>query len=310
MRTRNILYALSIAAFAASLPACGAERLDSSQSNAEMLPSSVSRQMVHHKTYYYTGRLQWFRVPAGVRKLTVVAVGARGGGNNDTYAALPGRVTAVVPVSPGERLAVFVGGSGARLHGGFNDGGNGGALPACCKGYGGGGASDVRQGGDVLEDRIIVAGGGGGEQGFGDPGQNGGAGGKGGRSVGGAGSDGRYDGGGYGGTGGRQNSGGEGGRGGSNGGSGYTGFAGADGQAGRGGNGGDGGDTDSPYGGASGGGGGGGYYGGGGGGGGSRGVPGGGGGGGSSYVEPSAYSYQSWRGWKIERATGLVVFDW
>jgi hypothetical protein len=276
--------------------------------------NAASKSLPYHKTYSYAGKEQWFTVPAGMKKLTVIAVGARGGGISDAQ-AFGGRIWAIVPVTPGEKLAVFVGGQGSRAHGGFNGGGVGATGPSCCQGYGGGGASDVRQAGDRLQDRIVVAGGAGGEEAFGDP-SYGGIGGKGGGSVGEAGSDGYVGGswaGGFGGAGGSQRAGGDGGRGGgySSSGSYYGGDPGGEGSLGLGGTGGDGGGGQS-YVGGGGGGGGGGYYGGGGGGGGGGygGGPGGGGGGGSSFIESSAYAYHSWQGWKIKTANGLIVFDW
>jgi hypothetical protein len=269
--------------------------------------SDADKSQSHHETYYYTGSEQYFTVPAGVEKLTVIVVGARGGAFED--AAFGGRVWAIIPVTPGENLAVFVGGEGSRPSGGFNGGGDG-TGEGCCAGYGGGGASDVRASGDALQDRIVVAGGGGGAEGSGYP-SEGGVGGKGG-----AGSDGYnttgHGSGGYGGGGGTQKSGGDGGAGGGYSGSYYDGKSGSDGSLGLGGDGGAPGVAGFSYAGDGGGGGGGGYYGGGGGGGGGAygGGAGGGGGGGSSYIEPSAYAYHSWQGWKIKTANGLVVFDW
>ncbi|MGB8964955.1 MAG: glycine-rich protein [Candidatus Cybelea sp.] len=81
-----------------------------------------------------------------------------------------GIVTATIAVTPGETLAIFVGGEGTGdtsncspgSDGGFNGGGAGGSENYCLNGTGGGGASDVRQGGDELGDRVIVAGRGGG----------------------------------------------------------------------------------------------------------------------------------------------------
>jgi hypothetical protein len=28
------------------------------------------------------------------------------------------------------------------------------------------------------------------------------------------------------------------------------------------------------------------------------------------YIEPRAYAYHSWQGWKLHASDGLVVFDW
>lgn len=139
----------------------------------------------------YTGSVQEFIVPKGVKKIKVDCVGARGG--SATSASVPGgkggRVTCVLSVKPGDTLYLYVGraGQNQRRYGNisdiaFNGGGqvtgkNWGAQNA--SGGGGGGASDVRlvkasEGSwydtnhdswesDVsLLSRVVVAGGGGG----------------------------------------------------------------------------------------------------------------------------------------------------
>ena len=309
-------YALSTCVAAVMLSGCGG----SAGSSGATPPVSVAgERFPYHKTFNYTGRKQMFTVPPRVKKLKVIAVGAQGNGDMHGFG---GRVYALIPVTPGEKLAIFVGGDGAynNSSGGFDGGALGGLYPYCyrssgnCYGYGGGGASDVREGGDSLTDRILVAGGGGGAGTDSVPGGGGGGatGGDGGSGYG-------YYYGGGGGSGGTQSQGGSGGAGqfGSYG----NGGPGSPGTRGEGGSGGqasyDGNCSSSCVEGA-GGGGGGGYYGGGGGGGAcapSLTVPfcgvGGGGGGGSSYIEPSAYAYRSWQGWKkIHTANGLVVMSW
>jgi hypothetical protein len=300
-------FALMLIAAASLLTGCGGQ-----MPNATPAIRGAGQSLPHHRTFSYTGTEQSFKVPAGVNKLSVIVVGARGGGKQGAYG---GRVYALIPVTPGEKLAVLVGGAGSRASGsGFNGGGDG--IQA---GEGGGGASDVRQGGDSLPDRILVAGGGGGQGGppFRFYGGSGGAGGAGGGSTGASGKGGSPGSGGYGGDGGAGGSQTSGGAGGS-GGHGYYGygFPGDAGSLGGGGNGGSGGSSSDGCIGAGGGGGGGGYYGGGGGGGGAGGytcseaADGGGAGGGSSYIEASAYKYRSWQGWKLKTPNGLVVFSW
>lgn len=175
--------AIAILAANGLLSACGGQSVTTMPT-----VNGADKSLPYHKTFYYTGGRQLFRVPPGVRKLTVIAVGARGGGYQDNL-ALGGRVWAIIPVTPGEKLAVLVGGEGSQPRGGFNGGGSGASEPFCCRGYGGGGASDVRRGGYGLQNRILVAGGGGGEESAGFP-SFGGTGGKGGGSVGGSGGDG------------------------------------------------------------------------------------------------------------------------
>jgi hypothetical protein len=260
------------------------------------------------KTFHYVASKQKFKVPANVTEITVVARGAAGGGNfYRGRGGYGGRVYAIIPVRPGERLAIFVGGAASgdnSMNGGFNGGANGGGPYSCCMGSGGGGASDVREGADRLSDRILVAGGGGGRGG----GNDGGGGGGGGGRIGGSGGAALYCGAG-GGTGGTQILGGSGGAGGQGS---PPGGPGADGERGYGGIGGPGGPGTSSLLGSGGGGGGGGYFGGGGGGGGAGycASPGGGGGGGSSYVEPNAKTFRFWQGWKNATTNGLVVISW
>jgi hypothetical protein len=283
--------------------------------------STLGTQRLPHdssgsQTFYYTGAKQLFSVPTGVRQLTIEAAGASGksGTSGAGAGGLGGLVTATISVTPGESLAIFVGGKGNRERGGFNGGGDAGRRLA----YGGGGASDVRQGGDNLGDRVVVAGGGGGGGNNGTFGLPGGYGGPGGGRIGGAAGfgSGSEGGGGGGGTGGTQNAGGTGGAAGPGGGGSLncTGRAGANGMIKLGGNG-----ADAVCGNESGagGGGGGGYYGGGGGGSGGNGGTGegysagagGGGGGGSSFIERGAVNVKNVRG-GAQRGNGQVVVSW
>lgn len=271
---------------------------------------SAPETLPHQHTFYFTSAEQSFKVPAGVTKLTVVALGAAGASQPRSgcqqYLGRGGRVYAVIPVTPHEKLYVYVGGQGSST-GGFNGGGAPGSAPSGSPGYGGGGASDVREGGRALSDRILVVGGGGGQGNYCPTGQ----GGAGGGAIGGMG--GGYGSYGEGGGGGTQSQGGQGGAGGYDT---HPGQPGSSGALGIGGAGGRAGNNPSGYSGGNGGGGGGGYYGGGGGGGGGAAFAsiypqtGGGGGGGSSYIEPSAIAYRSWRGWKSKIPNGLVVFSW
>lgn len=263
--------------------------------------TAVTPGFSHYRFFSYTGRKKTFKVPAGVSHLKITLYGANGGlGNYSCCSGFAssggagGMVTATIPVTPGESLAIFVGGSGGR--GGFNGGAAGAAGKASaapssrsCGCGGGGGASDVRQGGNELADRVLVAGGGGGGGTDGYDGStsggtsDGGNGGYGGALIGGPGEAGSYKLAGGGGGGGTQNAGGKGGAA-PNGSS----CNGSEGTLGAGGPGGPGRGC-----GAAGGGGGGGYYGGGGGGAGgdsTTGVrgSGGGGGGGSSFTEARA----------------------
>lgn len=121
--------------------------------NPNVAPAAA--QPLRSKTFAYTGQPQKFRVPMGVTHVTVVARGA------GSQSARGGLVQAIIPVTPGESLTIFVGGTPAETLGGYNGGGDG-ATGGTQDGRGGGGASDVRQGGIALADRVLVAGGAGG----------------------------------------------------------------------------------------------------------------------------------------------------
>ena len=297
-------YALGAVAMVAMLTGCGGTQPPMGASPGAVDPPRKTKQS---QTFNFTGAEQTFMVPTGVTRLTITASGASGGADSFSGPSAPGGVvTATVHVTPGESLAVFVGGQGSFNYGdngGYNGGGNGAGFSYSSSG--GGGASDVRQGGDGLQNRIIIAGGGGG-QGCCDYK----AGGPGGGRKGGTGSppqrEGTNAGGGKGGT---QQHGGSGGSGGS--GSSYSSYHcyGANGKDGTLGDGGDGalGCQASP-----GGGGGGGYYGGGGGGGGGGyyyGGNAGAGGGGSSYAEPHATHVMDKRG-AAQPGNGQVIISW
>ena len=97
------------------------------------------------ETFPYTGSAQSWTVPSGVTSVQVDARGAQGGG---AYGGLGSRVVAVLAVTPGELLKVYVGGQpGGNNATGFNGGASGGEFAD-----GGGDASDVRLGGTALAD--------------------------------------------------------------------------------------------------------------------------------------------------------------
>jgi hypothetical protein len=150
-------YALSGGAAVALLAGCGGggERAIPSADPAQTLTQS--------RTFKYTGKAQSFVVPAGVTRITVVARGA--GGNSCPRTGRGARLHAVIPVTPQERLDIYVGGAGIGSSGGFNGGGSSGYGGGSGYDGGGGGASDVRVRPYRLRDRILVAAGGGGSGG-------------------------------------------------------------------------------------------------------------------------------------------------
>ena len=104
---------------------------------------------------------QPWTVPQGVNWIQVTAKGAAGGATTNGWGN-GGIVSALVPVTPGEVLNLYVGSQPATINGVATTGYNGGGT----SGYGiagyGGGATDIRRGGTALANRILVAGGGGG----------------------------------------------------------------------------------------------------------------------------------------------------
>lgn len=124
------------------------------------------------RTFRYEGRrLQYYRVPAGVRRVRVDAYGAQGGHTpRRSYGGgKGGHVQTYISVRPGQRLRILVGGQGGapsnrpRGRGGDGgwpyggDGGRGGWTTG--SGAGGGGSSEVRA---PNNRRLVVAAGGGG----------------------------------------------------------------------------------------------------------------------------------------------------
>jgi hypothetical protein len=115
-------------------------------------------------TFGFTGGEQCYTVPNGVTTLYVVAHGANGsGGTSNKPGGTGARVEGRIPVTAGQTLYVYVGGSGGTPGGGYNGGGSG----ANNRGGGGGGATDIRTGSGALNTRLLVAGGGGGAGGAG-----------------------------------------------------------------------------------------------------------------------------------------------
>ncbi len=164
MRTRESR-GLRLAGSAAALvgmAALGATSLAAPAGATTRAPTAgTAAHQIHITRYFgYTGHLQRFRVPYGVRRIFVRAVGAEGG-STDAASGGHGAIVDALPwVQPGSILYVAVGGAGSVTTGGFNGGGNGGGTG----GAGGGGASDVRT---FTGHRLVVAAGGGGAGNFG-----------------------------------------------------------------------------------------------------------------------------------------------
>jgi RHS repeat-associated protein len=108
--------------------------------------------------YSYSGGPRFWTVPAGITQIRVSLTGAAGDAGT-SVAGKGGFEQGLVPVTPGQVVAVVVGGRGVGKSGGFNGGGGGNVLGS---GGAGGGASDLRVGGVTLADRVLVAAGGGG----------------------------------------------------------------------------------------------------------------------------------------------------
>ena len=104
--------ALSIYVASAVLAACGGSQPPIGA------PGSMQNRASNTKIFRYTGHRQTFIVPSGVDQLKVTVLGATGGSTEGSFGSVGGdggRVKATIPVTPGEQLAIFVGGTGARL---------------------------------------------------------------------------------------------------------------------------------------------------------------------------------------------------
>jgi len=121
-------YALAGTAIAI-LVGCAGQSGGSPGGAVPTLPAAGGELTKHNKTFNYTGNRQSFIVPEGVKRITVVAHGGMGAGPNG--GAHGARVFAIIPVTSGEQLYVFVGGAGSDQSGGYNGGGNGGASYSC-----------------------------------------------------------------------------------------------------------------------------------------------------------------------------------
>jgi uncharacterized protein YjbI with pentapeptide repeats len=140
-----------------------AKHVDPATAAAAAAPAPTTTTFTKPATSTYT-------VPSGVTKLTIVAVGGPGGSCPAAKSAGGGgaAVTAIVTVSPGQRLSVQVGGRGADCGssdggaGGYGGGGAGGnGFRGWAGGAGGGGASAVEVVGQP-KTPLLWAGGGGG----------------------------------------------------------------------------------------------------------------------------------------------------
>lgn len=107
----------------------------------------------------YTGAVQHWTVPAGVTEIIVTAAGAQGG--SDLTRAGGGVVTATIPVTPGNVLDIYVGGSTTSNVAGWPDGGTGDTAPGAA-GFGGGGSTRIIPSAGALAAALLVAGAGGG----------------------------------------------------------------------------------------------------------------------------------------------------
>jgi hypothetical protein len=164
----GIVRSIAVLAALGLVSGCGAAVTTTPTINGESL---MVPRLAHTHTFSFTGKPQTFRVPAGVTKLTIEALGAAGGWGvpRKLVSARGGYVSATIPVKSGEELVIYVGGAGGIASqsapglGGYNGGGDG-KTSADKKGGagGGGGASDVRQGGTELRNRVLVGAGGGG----------------------------------------------------------------------------------------------------------------------------------------------------
>jgi len=118
------------------------------------------------ETFNFTGDVQTFTVPVGVTSISVDVLGAKAGNNNIYSGGNGGRVQAVIPVTPGEVLNIYVGQLGVNTSQNnpsvYNGGGGVFSYVSGGTAGTGGGASDIRRSPYTSADRLVVAGGGGG----------------------------------------------------------------------------------------------------------------------------------------------------
>src|ERR1700678_985782 len=105
----------------AALGGCGGR-----SSNGAVPTISTPDSSSGHRTFKYTGKERAFTVPSNVTQIRVIALGANGSSQYDDHFGFGARVSAVIPVTGGEQLYIFVGGNGSGGTGGFNGGANGG----------------------------------------------------------------------------------------------------------------------------------------------------------------------------------------
>ncbi|MTA69734.1 MAG: hypothetical protein F2956_07535, partial [Actinobacteria bacterium] len=103
-------------------------------------------------TYAANGTVRPYLVPPGVSWLQVDAIGGQGGTGASGLGGKGGRLQGAIPVTPGETLYLYVGGSGSSNVGGWNGGGSGSAAS---QGGGGGGATDIRRNKLVVTNKIV-----------------------------------------------------------------------------------------------------------------------------------------------------------
>ena len=157
MRTRESR-GLRLAGSAAALvgmAALGATSLAAPAGASTRAPKAgTATHQIHITRYFgYTSHLQSFRVPYGVRRIFVRAVGAAGGSTDSASGGHGAIVDALPYVHSGSTLYVAVGGTGSQ--GGYNGGGSGGGTGGAT----GGGASDLQT---FTGHMLVVAAGGGG----------------------------------------------------------------------------------------------------------------------------------------------------
>jgi hypothetical protein len=122
-----------------------------------------SRWVPATATFDYTGAIQTWTVPIGVTSATFDIFGAQGADGGNSNFGLGGRAQVTLAVTPGEVLAIYVGGAASGTNGGFNGGANTSPSPFR-SGGGGGGGSDIRRDANhdttyALDERLLVAGG-------------------------------------------------------------------------------------------------------------------------------------------------------
>ena len=105
-------HALGVCVGTAMLAGCSGSQPPLAVSGAMPRPARQERE--RHRTFDYSGQVEYFKVPRDQKKITIIADGATGGfwqtsGSGSGIGGQGGLLEATIRVKPGELLRIFVG---------------------------------------------------------------------------------------------------------------------------------------------------------------------------------------------------------